>query len=528
MDVDDCSVRVRVLRPAACRLARLGLLTCLVTAVGRLQASAPPPPPDVERVEMPRIFPDYQGLVIPPNIAPLNFRIEGPGDAWRVRIAGVEGAPVELESRSSAIEIPMRPWQRLLEANRGRSLRVDIAHRLRGGPWRAYATVTNTVALEPIDSHLVYRLLRPAYSLYGELGIYQRNLEAFQETPVLENRDFDHGCVNCHTFNQNRPETMALHIRLKGTGNPMLLVRSNEVVQVAKTAGYLAWHPNGELLAYSSNRFRLFYHTTGETRDVFDLDSDLGIYRLADNTLVVPPVLAQPNRLENWPAWSPDGRYLYYSSAPKLRFERYDRIRYDLLRAAYDPDQDTWGEAEVLVAAADLQKSVNEPRVSPDGRWVLCCVLPYGNFPPYQAASDLYVLDLTTRRFRPVEEINSDQCDSYPCWSSNGRWLVFNSKRIDGLFSRPHFSYVDEQGRFSKPWVLPQQDPCFYDACIKNYNRPELVTGPVPVGPRDLVRGLFQPNTLLKPGNAPEDEGMDQPFEQPGRHMGTAEPMGPR
>ena len=87
-------------------------------------------------------------------------------------------------------------------------------------------------------------------------------------------------------------------------------------------------------------------------------------------------------------------------------------------------------------------------------------------------------------------EINSPQTDSYHCFSSSGRWFVFSSKRLDGLFTRPFFSYFDENGNASKPFVLPQKDPEFYNTFSKNYNIPELITGEVNVSPlaiRDRV-----------------------------------------
>lgn len=508
------------IRPGKFNPPHLGLSAlCLIVLVGWISATrsadlVSDPSEPVGTGTMPILSPDYSNIVIPPNIAPLNFRVLHPGKAWRVRLVGPEGNPLDIRTDSPTIKFPAGPWKAFLEANRGQSVRLEVAAQSSDGMWTMAETATNAVASEPIDSHLVYRLLRPAYSVYGELGIYQRDLESFRETVLLENSSFENGCVNCHTFNQNRPDVMALHIRLRHSGNPMLLVQSNQVTQVTKTAGYLSWHPSGRLLAYSSNRFRLFFHTVGETRDVFDVDSDLGLYRVDENALVVPPVLAQPDRLENWPCWSADGRHLYFCSAPKLRFERYDRIRYDLLRVSYDAGEDRWGEAETMISAPEIQKSVTEPRVSPDGRWLLCCLLPYGNFPPYQPESDLFLLDLQTRRLRPAGELNSDQCDSYASWSSNGRWVVFSSKRMDGLFSRPFFSYLNAQGKFSKPVLMPQEDPAFYDAFIRNFNRPELITGPVTVHSRQLAEGIFHPRRRLLPTGSGGSAIDELPYEQ--------------
>lgn len=94
--------------------------------------------------------------------------------------------------------------------------------------------------------------------------------------------------------------------------------------------------------------------------------------------------------------------------------------------------------------------------------------------------SDLNLLNLETGEFQKME-INSPQTDSYHCFSSTGHWFVFSRKRLDGLSTRPFFSYLDENGKASKPFVLPQKDPEFYDSFIKNYNIPELITGEVNV-----------------------------------------------
>ena len=126
------------------------------------------------------------------------------------------------------------------------------------------------------------------------------------------------------------------------------------------------------------------------------------------------------------------------------------------------------------------------------------CLCKYGNFPVYQRSSDLYVLDLETRQLRRLD-INSDQSESWHSWSSNGRWVVFSSKRRDGLFARPYFSYVDAQGNFHKPFLLPQADPAFYDSFDKTFNLPELVAGPVPAKPRDLAGAVLKPRHVLKP-----------------------------
>ena len=72
----------------------------------------------------------------------------------------------------------------------------------------------------------------------------------------------------------------------------------------------------------------------------------------------------------------------------------------------------------------------------------------------------------------------------------NGRWMVFSSKRNDGLFVRPYFTYMDSEGRFHKPLVMPQKDPRYYDTCINTYNLPSFVTAPVRLTSRQLAAAV--------------------------------------
>ena len=149
---------------------------------------------------------------------------------------------------------------------------------------------------------------------------------------------------------------------------------------------------------------------------------------------------------------------------------------------------------------------------SSNGRFLLFSMFEYGNFPPYKESSDLYMMDMKTGKYWPLE-INSDRTDSWHCWSSDNRWIVFASKRLDGLFARNFFSYIDENGRAHKLLLLPQKDPTFYDSLIRTYTNPELVKEPVQVTRRKLVRAIYGP---AKPVSADAVTGATPPmYEQP-------------
>ena len=135
---------------------------------------------------------------------------------------------------------------------------------------------------------------------------------------------------------------------------------------------------------------------------MFDRESDLALYHADSNTVTTTPNISKPDRLETFPTWSPDGRYLYFCSTDPLPLERYKEVRYDLMRIRYDADSGRWGEVEPVLLAKDTGLSIAEPRISPDGRWVLFCMSDYGSFPVYQPSSDLYLLDLETAAIPPA------------------------------------------------------------------------------------------------------------------------------
>ena len=76
---------------------------------------------------------------------------------------------------------------------------------------------------------------------------------------------------------------------------------------------------------------------------------------------------------------------------------------------------------------------------------------------------------------------------------------MFASKRDGGVLAKPYFSYFDTHGVAHKPFVMPQEDPAFYESLALTYNVPELVAEEVPVSPARLGRAICSTNTTLHP-----------------------------
>jgi hypothetical protein len=113
----------------------------------------------------------------------------------------------------------------------------------------------------------------------------------------------------------------------------------------------------------------------------------------------------------------------------------------------------------------------------------------YGPYPYIEASSDLYLMDVTTRQYRKLP-INSGYNESWHSWSTNGRWILFSSRRGGGIFTRLYISHIDSAGNAGKAFILPQRNPVFYDSFLKCYNVAEFATAPVRFSERELLKAI--------------------------------------
>lgn len=437
-----------------------------------------------EVTRLPSIFPDYTGIMVPPNIAPLNFKINEPGSEFEARIFTKKENPIIIRSTNSSIQIGQSQWHELLQQGVGAKIFIEIFVKTNEGLWQKFQPIVNEISKEKIDNHLVYRLINTGYILWNNLGIYQRNLESFEEKPILENKSIDHGCVNCHSFANNDPNSMMIHIRKLHGGTVIsldgkLTKIDTKTKYTLNSGAYPCWHPDGKHIAFSVNSIGQFF-CSGEVRiEVADEFSDLIVYDIEKNTVTTSPKVSTGSR-ENLPVWSPDGKFIYFiSAAPSRGITDRVQAKYDLLRIGFDVNTNTWGNIDTVISSKAIGKSISFPKLSPNGKFLMFCTSDNGYFTIHHPNTDLNLLDLSTGKFQKMD-INSPETESYHSFSSTGHWFVFSSKRIDGLFTSPFFSYLDDDGKATKPFILPQEDPEFYNSFIKNYNIPELITGEVP------------------------------------------------
>jgi len=440
----------------------------------------------------PLIEPDYSGVTIPRNIAPMNFVVKESGDIFHIKAVSGNGCAISLNSKNGVVSFNEKSWEKLLKECTDGRIRIEVVSVNKDGGSYRYSPVEMNVVDDPVDPVLCYRLLYPGYEAYLQIKIIQRSTESFWEKSLVENQLLKTNCINCHSFCQNDPGKFMIHVRgtVGGTyfDEGSRIVRRNlKTPEMKYGAVYPAWHPGGKIVAYSSNSIVQSFHASQEYNiEVTDLASSLVIYNMEKNEMSAVPEDDTTRYMETFPEWSPDGKYLYYCRARQTNdTSDFARIKYNLVRRSFDQPSFSFGKAEVLFNADSIDKSVSFPRISPDGRYLIFTLHNNGNFSIWHKEADLYLLDLETRKVIRMD-LNSPETESYHSWSSNGKWIVFSSKRVDGLTARPYFAYFGPGEKTGKPFVLPQKDPTLYRKMVKTFNRPEFVKGRINFGPRDF------------------------------------------
>ena len=435
---------------------------------------------------LPPIFPDYAGVTVPVGIAPLNFALAEDCDRIDVVVSGQKGGQLHVNGRYADFDVD--EWHALLEQNRGADLTVTVCAK-HDGRWTQYRDFTITVSPYALDEWgLTYRRIAPGYEVYSAMGLYQRDLSNFDETAILENTQVPGMCINCHTSNRTDPSQFVFHVRgehgatmIQRDGHREWLRASSD--QLGGSMVYPYWHPSGRYCAFSTNQTRQGFHVApGERIEVFDHSSDVFVYRPDTHEMISDSLLMTKDWSENTPTFSPDGRWLYYMTCLQQEYPaHFKEERYNLCRIAFDPDKGTFGsEVDTLFNAAAMGKSLTWPRPSYDGRYILFTLMDYGYFSIWHNEADQWLLDLKTGEARAVDEINSPRADSYHNWNVNSHWVVFTSRRDDGLYSRLYLACIDSRGRFSKPFLLPQHDPQrYYDRTLYSFNTPDFTARPV-------------------------------------------------
>ena len=432
--------------------------------------------------ELPKIYPDYVGVTIPAEIAPLNFSCtDADIDCMDVVVKGSKGG--EIHTQGDEADFDIADWHELTAKNKGGQLTFTVCIR-KDGQWKQYKDFNVSVSNYALDEWgLTYRRIAPGYEVFSHMGLYQRDLSTFDEYAIIENTQVPGMCVNCHSAHQKDPKKFVFHVRgdhgatmFQIDGKREWLKASNE--QLGGSMVYPYWHPNGKFCAFSTNQTRQGFHVVSNKRvEVLDLSSDVFVYNPETHEILTDSLLQTKDWSENSPVFSPDGRTLYYMTCYQQEYPAHFKDeKYNLCKIDFDPETGKFGEkVDTIFNAVAMGKSLTWPRPSYDGKYMLFTLIDYGYFSVWHSESDQWLLDLQTGEARELKEINSDKADSYHNWNLNSHWVVFTSRRDDGLYSRLYLACVDDEGHFSKPFMLPQRHPLdYYSESLYSFNVPDF------------------------------------------------------
>ena len=449
--------------------------------------------------ELPPIYPDYTNITIPCNIAPLNFIIRDQPESTDVTLQG-QSSRINIKGKDK-IRFSESRWKKFLQTEQGNTILVQVTTKIKG-QWIKYQPFNWEIVEDKIDPYLTYRLIEPGYEVWYKLQLCERNLENFSVKILADNNLTALSCMNCHIFSNQNPDLSFFHLRgekggtiLNRNGNLRKINTQANSIGISATYGNL--HPSGRYGVFSSNVVIPDFHTISEKKlEVYDKASDLLVLDFDNNRIIQSPLVTGDDKLETFPVFSADGNRIFYCSASKKSLpDNIKQLKYSLCNIPFDVETGQFGNhIDTLLYMGEGDKSVSFPRPSPDGRFILYCISDYGTFPIWHRETDLQMMNLNSGEISDLQIVNSNYSDTYHSWSSNSKWFVFASKRDDGLYGKPYFCYIDKNGKAHKPFVLPQQDPYYYDYTLKSFNIPELATGKLPFSATDIERIYWKEN----------------------------------
>ena len=469
-----------------------------ITLCALFSACSSTPENVVPTDRLPPIFPDYTDVTIPVGIAPLNFNVLVDVDCVDVVVRGSRSG--ELHANGAWACFDVDDWHELVAANRGGKLMVTVCT-MTDGKWTGYRDFDIHVSRYNLDEWgLTYRRVAPGYEIYSKMGIYQRDLSSFDESTIIDNSEVYGMCINCHTANRTQPNEFVFHVRgehgatiIQQADHSELLKAKNEALGGSMVYPY--WYPSGQFCAFSTNQTMQGFHVSDQNHvEVFDVSSDVFVYHPATHEIISDSLLSQKDWSENCPVFSPDGKKLYFITCFQKSYPlHYKDEQYNLCCIDFDPQTKTFGhKVDTLFNAVAIGKSLTWPKPSYDGKFLMFTLLDYGYFSVWHRESDQWLLNLTTGEVQPLDIINSPEADSYHNWSANSRWIVFTSRRANGLYSQLFLASIDEHGHATKPFLLPQKNPLkYYNETLYSFNTPDFTSRPVKMDARQMSRQIM-------------------------------------
>jgi hypothetical protein len=423
----------------------------------------------------------------PPAGASFPFNLAPPEFEWQpsLEIVDYEGSlSAGAEQFSFHVSRPgWQPsasvWHKVTQTCRGKPFTLNVVGRDASGQVRAAASASFRVSNYKCDDVIVYRLVRPPFDTSKAPDTYVRQVSSFRVKPFLLGRS--RYCFNCHTFsdpNKSPSGMLAIQVRdLIGGGTwfgtyDLRTGQGHKVSVSLDTAmsTFMAWHPDGRKLAFAANQaIATINPVLHVSQDAVQPTSDIAIYDLDTKEVYLLPYACSPDRIEVYPRFSPDGKLLAFCSGlaetdkpGSLQPRKPGKLDIYVM----DFDQGRGGEPRPLAGAANNGRSNFYPRFSPDNKWISFVQADYGSL--VKPSSDIFLYDRASKQVRKLECNVAGR-------ASTSRFILFASKRDDGIYARLYLTEIAEDGRAYPAFRLPEDDSLRKASRCLCYNIPEFL-----------------------------------------------------
>lgn len=486
-------------------------LITLSSSLLLLLSACTPTPHDVKVAEEPlELYPDYQGVTVPCNMAPLNCLVRNEGtEALQLQVEDVT-----IQTRGNKIQWDMPIWKSLISSHLGDTLTLNLTACIEG-QWQSFAPFQWIISPDSIDAYVTYRLIEPGYEVWHEVDIEERCIEDFSTRTIANGKRLGNRCMNCHTHGGDQGQYSFFYIR--GEKGGTILQRNGRLRKLTLSSPrsnggsvYGDWHPSGRYGLFSTNKIIPAFHSNPSRRlEVYDTRSDLMIVDFDQDSILADPIISQTAEiLETFPCFSADGTQIFYCGAmapiPSQEAKAVemqnmiDSLHYSLYQVSFDAKTGTIGTPQIVYTH---EGSVSFPKCSPDGQYLAYTTSDYGTFPIWHREARLVVgalgQECTDDNTTLTPLCQTDIHATYHTWSHNSQWLAFASKEYDSQYGRIHFVHInhDKDGKvsLSKPITLPQADPSHDDMNLRSYNIPDLSKVKMPYD-HDKISLIFEQN----------------------------------
>ena len=449
------------------------------------------------------------GAVFPPNLcAPFFEWTDVYNDLWQVTLAVRDKELVwTLLSYERRWRVPPDVWDRIVRRAGDAEVTLVIKGVKRRGVWgkaresvHVSQTVRFRISADSVDNAIVYRLVDPPFINLKTPDTFVRDVRQLRPRPFLKARR--QYCINCHNFSSKSGDTGKLGIQVRYVGRTpfehtvYLAVCDLQTRRIIKTllpfqlqmTTFMSWSPDGRKLAVSANQ-QLFsvQPYVQEAQNTQQSSSDVAMVDLDAGTSLLLQGACDNGMLETFPRWTPDGSHIIFCKAPQKLHPRL--TKYSLMSIPYNDGRG--GEPRVLIDAnGENGRSNYYPRFSPDGKWFSFVQSDFGSL--IKSSSDIILLAADKlmqpdpeKHLKPLRSNAQNAADSWYSWSSNSRWIVFATKRDDGVYARLYMTHIDDEGNASPAVRLP-----LAKVPLMSFNIPEFVANVPPIDERTLFAGV--------------------------------------